>query len=160
MFYVLAGLSAAGLLLIKDVFKAALLLLVCLLSLSALYVFALAEFVAVTQILIYAGGVVVLIIFGIMLTSKMSGKALKVGNSYIFAALPGASVLFAILFITIRDSFIDIPLGRVYGNTIQATGVNLMSSYVLPFELSGIMLLIVLIGATVISTANQGKERE
>src|SRR5207253_2250665 len=77
-FLFLAAGSALGILFIKNVFKGALLLLICLLSIASLYVFMFAEFVAVTQIMIYAGGVVIVIIFGIMLTTRLSGEALKV----------------------------------------------------------------------------------
>src|SRR5436190_10076770 len=90
MFYsfeILAVLSAIGILFIRNVFYGALLLLVCLLSLAAIYVLAFAEFIAVSQILIYAGGILVLIIFGIMITSRISGKSLVVGNNNVFAGL-------------------------------------------------------------------------
>src|SRR5689334_22515660 len=96
-FMFIAAASAAGILLIKNVFKGALLLLICLLSLAAVYVLAFAEFVAITQIMIYAGGILVVIIFGIMLTSKISGKPLVVQNANWFGGLLVSITLLVLL---------------------------------------------------------------
>src|SRR5690606_37037441 len=87
LFAIVAAFSCIALLISKNVFYAALFLLVALLSLAGIYVLAFAEFVAVTQIMVYVGGVLVLIVFGIMLTSKNNGKALAVENSKWFSAI-------------------------------------------------------------------------
>ena len=63
--------SAFLILIAKNVFRAALLLLACLISMAGIYIYLSAEFMAMVQILIYAGGVVVLIIFAIMLTTRI-----------------------------------------------------------------------------------------
>src|SRR6185503_18178603 len=84
-FEFLAAVSAVAILFVKNVFYGALLLIICLLSLAGIYVISNAEFIAVTQILIYAGGVLVLIIFGVMLTTRISGKPLIVENHNWFA---------------------------------------------------------------------------
>lgn len=159
-FYALAGLSAFGILFIKNIFKAALLLLICLLSLASIYVFAFAEFVAVTQIMIYAGGILVIIIFGIMLTTKLSGKALKVENAHIFS---GILVSGALLFLLIK--FFDGANWQkkesvlISQNAVTETGIELLSTFILPFELAGLLLLIALIGAAVItSSINKSKK--
>src|SRR5687767_14569697 len=101
IFYVFLFLTVASCLTIlftRHVFKAALLLLTCLLSIAALYIFLSAEFVSVTQIMIYAGGIVVVIVFGIMLTSKISDKALHVHNKHVFGGLLTGLSLFIILY--------------------------------------------------------------
>jgi NADH:ubiquinone oxidoreductase subunit 6 (subunit J) len=152
-FLVLAGLSALGILFVTNVFKGALLLLTSLLSLAAVYVFAFAEFVAVTQVMIYAGGIVVVIIFGIMLTTKISGAALKVENANLFS---GILVSGALLVLLVR--FLSQPLKTNGGeikatNNISATGINLMTDYVLPFELAGLLLLMALVGAAIIAAS-------
>ena len=93
-FEFLAAASALFILFVKNVFYGALLLITCLLSLAGIYVISNDEFVAVTQILIYAGGILVLIIFGIMLTTRISGKPLVVKNHNWFAGtLVGLPVL-------------------------------------------------------------------
>ena len=63
-FEIAAALSAVSLIFIRHVFYGALLMVICLLSVAGLYVLMFAEFVAVTQVLVYAGGVLVIIIFG------------------------------------------------------------------------------------------------
>lgn len=155
-FEVLAALAAVGILFVKSVFHAALLLIVCLLSLAGIFVLSNAEFVAVTQILIYAGGVLVLIIFGIMLTSRMAGKPLMVKNQYVFA-----SSLMALFFSTLliklfseQKFFHSENLGTQGSvNPINRIGVSLMSDYVLPLEVAGILLLVALVGAAVTASS-------
>lgn len=151
-FITLAGVSATGILLTKNVFKGALFLLICLLSLAALYIFTFAEFVAITQIMIYAGGIVIVIIFGVMLTTKFSGAALKVENANIFSGLLASSAILILLLKFFHTVFAQKTIGTPKTDTVNATGVGLMTDFILPFELAGILLLIALIGAAVIST--------
>jgi NADH:ubiquinone oxidoreductase subunit 6 (subunit J) len=153
-FETLTALSAIGILFVKNVFKGVLLLLVCLLSLAGIYVLAFAEFVAVTQIMIYAGGVVVVIIFGIMLTSKISGIALKVDNANVFAGLISAFSLFALL-VNFLSQFSGKTNMLQPEDSVSLTGMALMTNMLLPFELAGILLLIALIGAAIISTESK-----
>jgi NADH:ubiquinone oxidoreductase subunit 6 (subunit J) len=162
MFYffeILAALSAISMLFIRNVFYGALLLLVCLLSLAAIYVLAFAEFIAVSQILIYAGGILVLIIFGIMITSRISGKPLVVSNNNVFAGLlAGISILSILIhffsttnFAATSQSSISTP------KAVNNIGIGLMSDFVLPFEIAGVLLLISLIGAAVVTSFMNSK---
>lgn len=150
-FITLAALTALGILLSKNVLKSALLLLISLLSVSALYVLSLAEFVAVTQILIYAGGILVVIIFGIMLTTKISGRPLVVENANIFSgAIAGISMLVLLIRYLPSES---IPAGTgLQAQNISVIGLKIFSAYSLPFEVAGILLLIALIGAAVVTS--------
>ena len=84
-FEAVAALSAISLIFIRNVFYGALLLIICLLALAGIFVLAFAEFIAVTQILVYAGGILVVILFGIMLTTKISGKPLVVEHNNKFS---------------------------------------------------------------------------
>lgn len=148
-----AALATLGILVSRNVFKSALLLLVSLLSLAAIYVIAFAEFVAVTQILIYAGGIAVVIIFGIMLTSKISGKAVAVANGNLFGGILGGLTLMILLGNFISDEFTVNNVQSISPDkNIETIGTSFMTSYALPFELAGILLLIALIGAAVISS--------
>jgi NADH-quinone oxidoreductase subunit J len=156
IFYMLifiAGASGTLLLVIKNVFKGALLLLVCLLAIAGIYVLSFAEFVAVTQILIYAGGIMVVIIFGIMLTSKIAGKPLEAGSNNVFSASVAGLLLFGIL-IYLFSNFLSLPSPDFLytGNQIENIGVNLMTTHSFPFELSGMLLLMSLVGAAVITS--------
>lgn len=144
--------SAVAILFSKDLFKAVLWLLVCLLSIAALFIMSFAEFLAVTQILIYAGGVLVVILFGIMFTSKIAGKPLRVENTNLFSGVIAGVVIFALLSKLILKSLptSDRTLASPH-RPIETIGNYLITDYSLPFEVVGVLLLIALIGAAVIT---------
>lgn len=150
-FGVLAALSALGVLLTKHVFYGALLTIVCLLALAGIYVLLYAEFVAVAQILIYAGGILVVILFGIMLTAKISGKPLAVKNRNIFAGGLVAVSLFILLVTQFKDLALPVMAPNPAGMT--QIGTDLMTVFVLPFEIAGILLLVALMGAAATATS-------
>ena len=158
-FLLTAAASAIGILLSKNVFKAALLLLLCLVSVAALYVLASAEFVAITQILIYAGGVMVVIIFGIMLTKKYSGKALEAGHTNLFYGILAGSLLLGLLIYSLANMTLpantSVNTSPILPETI---GVNLITKFALPFELTGVLLLISLIAAAVLASFVKSKK--
>ncbi len=156
LFMLSAGISAILILFVENLFKAVLLLLIVLLSIAAIYVLSFAEFLAVTQILIYAGGVVVIMLFGIMLTSKTtSGVALNVKTTNIFpAALTGCLLIYLLVSLLTKD-FSDAEAGSIDLNSTRETGISLMTSHLLAFEVTAILLLAALIGAAVISSGNK-----
>ncbi|MDF9801021.1 NADH:ubiquinone oxidoreductase subunit 6 (subunit J) [Catalinimonas alkaloidigena] len=163
IFYIFAGITVISALMIlftRNVLYSAFLLIVTFLGVAAIYVFAGADFLAITQILVYVGGILVLMIFGVMLTNKISGQAVMTeGQHHFWAALIGLS-LFGLLSYTILQvnfsSLAWIQAARnaneqVQESTIQRLGILLMSDFVLPFELAGVLLLIALIGAAFIA---------
>jgi NADH:ubiquinone oxidoreductase subunit 6 (subunit J) len=155
-FEILAALSAVGILFVRNAFHAALLLIVCLLSLAAIFIVANAEFIAVTQILVYAGGILVLMIFGIMLTSKIQGKPLHVNNQYVFAgSLVAAFFSFVLIMLFTNGNFYQQSgyAAQTPYNSINLIGITLMSDYVLPLEIAGLLLLIALLGAAVTASS-------
>jgi len=155
-FELLAAVSAVAILFVKNVFYGALLLIICLLSLAGIYVISNAEFIAVTQILIYAGGVLVLIIFGVMLTTRISGKPLVVKNHNWFAgSLVGLSFLILLTKLFYETNFYSsnqIATASQY-TSINKIGFLLMTDYMFPFEVAGVLLLIALIGAAVVASS-------
>jgi NADH:ubiquinone oxidoreductase subunit 6 (subunit J) len=161
-FFVLGALlGALGILFSKNVFKAALSLLVCLLSVAAIFVMCFADFVAVTQILIYAGGVLIIILFGIMFTSRHNAKPLTVKNTNTFSGIIAGCLLFGLLAKMILQNEWTLT-GRDLSNKNSAAviGGNLISDYSLPFEVIGILLLVTLIGASVIAAFMKLKRNE
>jgi NADH:ubiquinone oxidoreductase subunit 6 (subunit J) len=157
-FLTTAGLSALAILLVKNVFKAVLLLLTCLLSVAALYVLSFAEYLAVVQILIYSGGIMVVVIFGVMLTSKISGKPLVVNNANIFSGIVTAIVICVMMIMLFKN---DLIINENISNpqfSISEIGIQFMTDYTLPFEIAGVILLMSLIGAAVTTSfRNQNK---
>ena len=157
---VMAALSAISMIFIRNVFYGALLFIICLLTLAGLYVLAFAEFIAVTQILIYAGGILVVIIFGIMFTSKISGKPLVVQHANLFSgALAGLSFLSILIYFLSSQKFELNSITKPSAETnIHTFGVGLMSDFILPFEIVGLLLLIALIGASVVASSIKSKK--
>ncbi|MEP2774175.1 MAG: NADH-quinone oxidoreductase subunit J [Fulvivirga sp.] len=155
LFYFFAGLaviSSATILLTKNVLYAACALVVTFLSVAALYVLAGAEFLAITQIMIYVGGIVVLLIFGVMLTNKLKGKALVTSSHNPVIGVLVAVILFAGLYYTMDAIDFATVQTATPANNINTLGIGLMTNYILPFEVAAIVLLLGLIGASTIAS--------
>lgn len=163
LFYIFAGVSIlSGLLMLfsKNVFYATLLLLTTLLSIAGIYALSYAEFVAVTQIMVYAGGVLVVIVFGIMLTAKENEKALVIKNANIITGSLLIGFLFYILVTFISAAgFARQLIPATVPNNIQEIGIVLLSDYLFPFEIVGVLLLVTLIGASITASHKTKKER-
>jgi NADH:ubiquinone oxidoreductase subunit 6 (subunit J) len=162
-FVIVAGGATLALAFTRNVLYGALLLIVCLLALAGIYILAFAEFVAVTQILIYAGGILVIIIFGIMLTSKISEKPLVVEHSYMFSGILVAATCFTMLLYVLSQESFPTQNNQQPTTTIspiETVGVSLFSKYMLPFEIAGVLLLISLIGASVIASTINLKKKD
>lgn len=158
-FELAVAISALSLIFIRNVFYGALLMVICLLSIAGLYVLMFAEFIAITQIVVYAGGILVVIIFGIMITSKISGKPLMVEHTRIFGGLLSGGLFFGLLIYAFTTHTFHTGIfadGLVY-QSVQRIGVELMSEYVLPFEIAGILLLVALIGSAVIASTKSNQ---
>jgi len=152
-------LSAAFILVTKNVLYSACSLIISLLAIAGLYVLAGAEFIAVTQIMIYVGGIVVLMIFGVMLTNKLTGKALTAGShNNILGLFTGLGIfsMLAFSFYSINRPLLDMWLPQE--NNVNQIGVGLMSDYLLPFEICAILLLVALIGAGTIAYKHKSEE--
>ena len=154
-FMLMAASGALAILFSKSVFRSAIYLLVSLLSIAALYVLSFAEFLAVTQILIYAGGITVIIIFGIMLTTKISGKPLVVENTHVLSGALAGTALFILLIRYLPDLSRD--QGTLVAESIPVIALQIFSLYTIPFEIAGLLLLIALIGAAVITSDLKSK---
>jgi NADH-quinone oxidoreductase subunit J len=154
----LAALAALSALFVRDVFKSALLVLCCFLALASLYIFAMAEYVAVVQILVYAGGILIVIIFGIMLTSRPSGKALQAENVNRFAGTLAGLGLFIVLIYAIRTGFTDSLSPLEAPASLETIGTSIVTRYSMPFELAGILMLVALLGAMVVASFSKSKK--
>ncbi len=131
-------------------------------ALAASYVVLAAEFVAWVQVLIYVGAIVVLLLFGIMLTRAPIGRSADLNSGNRMVALVTALATAAVLVTTLVRGFHDayFPLRARVGNGASATiGASLFRTWVLPFEALSVLLLAALIGAIVLSRAEIGPER-
>ena len=153
-FAALTVLSVVVVVLTRNILYAAFSLMVTFLGVAALYVFAGADFLAITQILVYVGGILVLLIFGVMLTNRISGQAVHTeSHNLLWGLLIGLAFLGLLsygIFTTDWPDTLPLPT-EAEVSTIRPLGIGLMSTYVLPFELTGVLLLIALIGAAYVA---------
>ncbi|MFI6321234.1 NADH-quinone oxidoreductase subunit J [Nonomuraea sp. NPDC050556] len=144
--------SALLVVLTRQLVHAALWLVVCFGALAGGYLVLTAEFVAWVQVLIYVGAVVVLLLFGIMLTRAPIGRSadLNSGNRAIAAlvSLATAAVLITVVVDGFRTAYT--PLNAGHG-AAGALGASVFRTWVLPFEALSVLLLAALIGAIVLS---------
>jgi NADH-quinone oxidoreductase subunit J len=130
---------------------AALSLLLTLFGVTALYVFLWADFLAGVQIVVYIGGILILVLFGIMLTHKITTIQITQLNMPRGAAGASALGVLIILFWMIyRTPWVTRSASEPLG-TVREIGILLMSDYLLPFEVASILLLAALIGAAMLS---------
>ncbi|AZM76185.1 NADH-quinone oxidoreductase subunit J [Streptomyces sp. KPB2] len=137
----------------RQLVHAALWLVVALGGLAVEYLLLTAEFIAWVQVLIYVGAVVVLILFGLMLTRAPIGRSPDADSANRWAALTVAVASAAALVWVVADAFrttwIDLD-GPAAGST-AVTGASLFQNWVLPFEALSVLLLAALVGAIVLS---------
>lgn len=135
----------------SNVVHSALYLVVVLAGAGAQYLLLTAEFVAVTQILIYVGAVMVLFLFGVMLTRAKIGAEVLDNQRKPVAALVGLMVA-AVLGATLVDSFrdVELPAEGVVGRTGEVSDA-IFGAYLIPFEVVSVLLLAALIAAIVVA---------
>lgn len=176
LFYAFATLAIGSALLVvslKNTARALFLFFITLFAMAGLFLFALADFVAITQIMIYVGGVLILMIFAFMLSNReLLADIQHITGS--FLSLPSwQSLLLALGFLAlllfgIREWNNDLPdwmlsniqTGDVLSpqdNNIHQLGIKFMTQYVLPFEVISIFLLMALIGAAHLSRKEESK---
>jgi NADH-quinone oxidoreductase subunit J len=165
IFYIISALIlGAGILAVttRKIFRAAIFLLFSLVGIAALYFWMEVEFIAAVQIIIYVGGIVVLIIFSIFLTQKSGDEMPKpLRNRSVFSAL---AVLFGFAFtynLIRTNRFAESSPGS-FQVKVSDIGTQMLSTkehgYVLPFEVVSILLLAAMIGCIVIAMKSKPVE--
>ena len=154
IFYAVAGIIILFALLsvtLRNIFHSALALIAALLGVAAVYIYLDAEFLALLQVLIYVGAIMTLIIFGIMMTLKISDKSLRQHNRQKFLSFLISGAMAALLIsIFVRSNFKKACAIQPQVS-LQDIGRLLLTKYALPFEIISVILLAALIGAVVIS---------
>lgn len=135
----------------KNVVHAALWLVLVLGGVAGIFILLAAEFVAVVQVLVYIGAIVVLFLFGIMLTRAPIGQEAELDNDQRWAGLLVGLLLFGVLASVLAKQF-----GRVHVETNRVQRVvdvanSVFTTYVVPFEVVSVVLLAALVGAVVIA---------
>lgn len=158
LYYTLIGIAVlmlAFLLITDNLIRAAFAFFTVLLIVAVTYVYNGAEIPAVAHLLIYVGGIVVLIILGVMLVKKVSNTTIKnlFTNSVITTVIAFASVTLCTYYllnsVAVSPSYTNAAT-EVGLNSVETIGFLFVTEYLLPFELIGWLLLVCLAGAGVI----------
>lgn len=153
IFYILAGavlISAILSVTLKNLFHCALALICALLSLAAMYYHLGAHLLAIMHLMIYVGATVILIIFAVMLTSRISDKMQSVSAIEIISSFAAIILFFTFTFIALSKTiFLKNPIQK--NDSIFGVGTIMLTKYSLPFALISLIMLAVLIGAITIA---------
>jgi len=161
LFYAIMALtifSAAIVAFSNKIIYSAFALLLTFMGFAGLYIFLSADFLAVTQILIYVGGILILILFGVLMTQRIYRMdALTTHNSF-WISLTGGLATALILAVLIYKSPWASAVVKEFEPTTQAIGSAILNEFLLPFEAASLLLLGALIGAVYIARAEDGKK--
>jgi NADH-quinone oxidoreductase subunit J len=135
----------------QNVVRAALFLAIVLAGVAALYILLAAEFVAWVQVLVYIGAVVVLLLFGVMLTRAPIGREANLDNDQRWLAALVALFLLGALGAVLNDAFGSQKI--TFGPIVRSGDVSdsIFGTYVVPFEVASVLLLAALIGAVALA---------
>jgi NADH-quinone oxidoreductase subunit J len=143
----------------KNLMHAALFLAVALAGIAGVFLVLAADFLALVQLVVYVGAVAVLFLFGLMLTRAPIGReALDNQNRALATTVSG--VLFVVLAGLIIEAFGGVTTAEVTGPSIEAIGLAIFATWVLPFEVLSMLLLAALIGAVLLSRRESGESGE
>ncbi len=136
-------------------------LLFSLLGVCAMYVFLGADFLAATQVIVYVGGILVLILFGVMMTHRITATDLKSELVQPVAALIAAV---AILVLSVGMILEQVWPAKEHLDPITPTthafGVSFLTDYLFPFEFASVLLLVALIGAAMFTRDSAGEDSD
>ncbi len=147
LFGAITVLSAFFVVTSRNVVHSAFYLLFTFFGVAGIYVLLGADFVAIVQLIVYVGGILILMIFGVMLTNKITSVQIKSGSTGIIPAAIGVSLFAGILAAAMLTTKWQSYDTAIPNGTTHNLGMLLMTQYAVVFELLGIILLIALIGA-------------
>jgi NADH-quinone oxidoreductase subunit J len=157
LFFIFAALAVAGalnLLIQKHPIASALSLIVVMGSLAGEYMLLGAEFVAVIQVIVYAGAIMVLFVFVIMLLNagveEHEARGSRVAWMFGFPAMLSLGILLAWVLLRHDTAGAPVPVGAMYGSA-RLIAEQLFKPYLLPFEVTSVLILIAIMGAVVLA---------
>lgn len=162
VFYALAAVtvvSALGVAFSNNIFYSAIALMGALLGAAGLYVMLAADFVAVVQIFVYVGGILVLTLFAINLTSRIGDVSISNRSLGRLPAFVALALIGGVMVRAIQQASWNTVEVREAVPTINGIGNAFLTEYILPFELASLVLLAALVGAVVLSRKELKDER-
>ena len=154
VFIVLSSLliiSSIGVCVSKNLVHAAVYLFFTLFCVAGLYIFLYADFLAAVQVIVYVGGILVLIIFGVMLTNRLEKPSINISSMNQFLAALLCLLLFIVQCFAILNGKWISSNNEIIENSSKIIGNLILNEYLLPFEVVSILLLGALIGAATIA---------
>jgi NADH:ubiquinone oxidoreductase subunit 6 (subunit J) len=134
----------------KRIVHSAFALMATFFGVAGIYALLGSDFLAVTQVIVYVGGILVLIVFGVLLTDRVPDefKAVK-GRSWLPASVAAGLVFMALAGATMSAKWPHVVKGELPAptTTVEAIGRSLLTDYLIPFEFASVLLLVVLVGA-------------
>ena len=155
-FYIFATITLASAILVvanRNAVNSAVFMIVSFLGMASLFVLLEAYFLAVIQVLVYAGAVIVLFLFIIMLLDVKGGDRQKFRPMTAIASMAAGALLFAGVGVLVRapELQVALPEGAGVGSNLKDFGALLFTRYLLPMQVTGFLLLIAMIGVIVLS---------
>ena len=158
LFYIAGALTLGGALavvLTRNIVYAAFALLVALMGVAGVFLLAFAEFLALVQVLIYGGAIVIVILFALMLTRLEDFQHLTDNRQWPFAAIIALAV-FGLLAAAIVGT--SVRTTERQGVELETLGETLFVQWAVPFEVASLVLLVALIGAIVLVRSSGGRD--
>lgn len=154
VFWIIAGVTILAALMVvglTNLVHSALWLVVVFVGVAATYLILEAEFLAAVQVIVYAGAIAILIVFGVMLTRRGDIRESNLFNNYRFGGgIISVALLAALIGMIGKTEWV---IGRVAApvKDVGALAQGLLGQFVLPFEIAGVLLLVALVGAIIIA---------
>jgi NADH:ubiquinone oxidoreductase subunit 6 (subunit J) len=140
--------AALAVVLGRNLFHSVLWLALALIATAGIFLTLDAEFIAAVQVLLYAGGVVTVVVFAIVVTERLVGERLSHTNRHVIAGAVVSAALFAQLVRAIARAGVDMPRPAASVDLTRQLGTSLLTRFTLPFELLAVLLLVGLLGAS------------
>ena len=154
LFYVIMALtifSAAIVAFSSKIIYSAFALLLTFVGFAAFYIYLSADFLAVVQILIYVGGILILILFGVLMTQRIYDPQLLSAHNSLWLSVGGGVAFAGVLALIIYKQSWSAIVEKGFEATTNEIGTAILSTYLLPFEIASLLLLGALIGAVYIA---------
>jgi NADH-quinone oxidoreductase subunit J len=163
LFYVFAGLAAAsavGVVVSRNIVRTSVMLMFTLVAVAGLYFLLGSEFLAAVQLVVYAGATLILIIFGVMLTSKSPFSRFEPSKAEVAVGLSiGAVMLVALVASILALPTRAEPAAGASEYPVARLGTLLLGDYLVPFELASVLLLLTMIGAAYLAKGRRDRVR-
>ncbi len=158
-FFALMIIASAGIVVgSKNLAYSAYALLFTFLGVAAIYILLGSDFIGVVQLMVYVGGILILLLFGIMLTNKITSVEIRNESTFVIPTIIAIGIFAAFLIFIMTSTNWTVFTSQFPSSTIKSIGKELLTKYSFIFELMAVILLIALIGAATLAR-NDNKEK-